>query len=180
MYHRPSPSLFHVREQVARQSRKVTGMRVTYRVLAYAVAVLVMVQAAAIAWAVAGFTHWIADGGVADKGLMESEESPFSEALGFMVHGMNGMMVIPVVGLLLLIVSFLAKVPGGIKWAGITVGLIVVQVLLGMFLHDTPSLGFLHGLNALLLFGAAVVTGRRAGAGRAVLPRDQAPEHAAA
>jgi hypothetical protein len=155
-------------------------MRATYRVLAYAVAVLVMVQAAAIAWAVAGFTHWIAAGGVADKGLMESEESPFSEALGFMVHGMNGMMVIPAVGLLLLVVSFLAKVPGGVTWAATTFGLIVVQVLLGMFLHDTPSLGFLHGLNALLLFTAAVMAARRAGSSRSALPHEQAPEHAAA
>lgn len=154
-------------------------MRATYRVLAYAIAVLVLVQAATIAWAMAGLTHWIAGGGVADKALMESEDAPFGEVLGFMIHGMSGMMVIPVVGLLLLIVSFLARVPGGVVWAALTVGLIVVQALLGLMLHGTPSLGFLHGLNALLLFGTAVLAGRRARQ-TGLLPRAQAPEHVSA
>lgn len=137
-------------------------MRTTYRVLAYAVAVLVAVQAAAIAWAVAGMGRWIDGGGVADASTMESSTPPFSEALGFMVHGMNGMMVIPAVGLLLLIASFLAHVPGGVRWAALTAALIALQVVLGFSLHAIPTLGFLHGVNALLVFGAALAAGRRA------------------
>ncbi len=34
-----------------------------------------------------------------------------------MLHGMNGMMVIPVVALLLLVISFFAKIPRGVAWA---------------------------------------------------------------
>ena len=36
------------------------------------------------------------------------------------------------------------------------------QVLLGFPLHDLPSPGFLHGVNALLVFIAAVAAGRPA------------------
>ena len=67
-----------------------------------------------------------------------------------------------VVALLLLISSFFAKVPGGVKWAGLVVLLVVVQVNLGFAGHDIPALGGLHGLNALLLFAAALYTARRA------------------
>ena len=42
-------------------------MRATYRVLAYLLALEVVVQAAAIAWAVFGLTAWIEGGGVLDK-----------------------------------------------------------------------------------------------------------------
>ena len=38
-----------------------------------------------------------------------------------------------------------------------TLGLVVLQVLLGLFGHAVPLLGALHGLNALLLFGVAVM-----------------------
>jgi hypothetical protein len=39
----------------------------------------------------------------------------------------------------------------------ITFGLIIVQVALGIFAHSAPALGILHGPNALVLFGAAVM-----------------------
>jgi hypothetical protein len=41
-------------------------------------------------------------------------------------------------------------------WAGVTFGLTVVQVLLGEFGRGLP-LGALHGINALLIFGVAVM-----------------------
>ena len=82
-----------------------------------------------------------------------------------MVHGINGMIILPLLGLALLIVSFFARVPGGVKLAGAVLGLIVLQVLLGLFGHGAPILGALHGLNALALFSAAVLTSRRARAG---------------
>jgi heme A synthase len=63
--------------------------------------------------------------------------------------------------LILLIVSFFARIPGGVRWATIVLVLVVVQVLLGMFLHGTTWLGMLHGINALALFGVAVGTARR-------------------
>lgn len=137
-------------------------MRAAYRVLAYLVAALVVVQAAAIAWALSGLTSWVADGGTLDAAAMESEDVLFDEVAGFIVHGVNGMMLIPLVALVLLIVSFFAKVPRGVAWAGGVLGLVVVQVLLGMFSSGLPLAGLLHGANALVLFVAALQAGRLA------------------
>jgi len=136
-------------------------MRSVYRVLAYLIAALVVVQAAAIAFAVFGLTKWVDDGGTLNKAAMESEDTDFTGVVGFMIHGMNGMMLIPLVALVLLIVSFFAKMPGAVKWAAFVLLSVVVQVLLGMFGHDAPALGALHGLNALILFGLAVTAGMR-------------------
>ena len=136
-------------------------MRTVYRVLAWIVAVEVLLQAAAISYAIFGFGRWIEQGGVMDKSVLESQASIFPEEVGFMVHGLNGTMVVPVVALLFLIVSFFAKVPGGVALAGAVVGLVVLQVLLGLFGHGIPGLGLLHGANALALFSVAVVAARR-------------------
>jgi hypothetical protein len=137
-------------------------MRSAYRVLAFLVAGLVVVQAAAIVYAVAGLGHWVDEGGTLDKAAFESEDLEFDGVVGFMIHGMNGMMLIPLVALILLIVSFFAKVPGGVGRAALILGLVVLQVALGIFGHDVPALGALHGINALLLFGTAIMTGIRA------------------
>jgi len=137
-------------------------MRTAYRVLAWIVAVEVLLQAAAISYAIFGFGKWIEQGGVMDKSVLESQASVFPEEVGFMVHGLNGMMVVPVVALLFLVVSFFAKVPRGVALAGAVAGLVVLQVLLGMFGHGIPGLGLLHGANALALFATAVVAARRA------------------
>jgi hypothetical protein len=48
-------------------------------------------------------------------------------------------------------------VPAARQWAGIVVGLTVLQVGLAILAFAVaPVIGALHGLNALLLFGAAV------------------------
>src|SRR6185503_16189222 len=149
-------------------------MRTAYRVLAWIVAVEVLLQAAAISYAIFGFGKWIEQGGVMDKSVLESQASVFPEEVGFMVHGLNGMMVVPVVALLFLVVSFFAKVPRGVALAGAVAGLVVLQVLLGMFGHGIPGLGLLHGANALALFAAGVVAARRAA--QSVEPADVVAE----
>jgi Family of unknown function (DUF6220) len=136
-------------------------MRTVYKVLAYLVAAEVAVQAMAMVFAIAGLGKWVQDGGVLDKAAMESEDSPFPEVVGFMIHGINGMMIIPAIALLLLISSFFARIPGGVRWAVLVFVLVVVQVNLGMFGHEVPAVGALHGLNALALFGAAIYTAGR-------------------
>lgn len=138
-------------------------MRTAYKILAYLIALEVMVQASMIAFAVFGLGLWIEDGGVLDKAAMESQDLDFTGVVGFMVHGINGMMIIPLLTLIFFIVSFFAKVPGGVKTAAILLLLVVVQVMLGMFGHGAPYLGILHGLNALVIFGTAVYAGQRAG-----------------
>ena len=137
-------------------------MRSAYRVIAYLIALGVVVQAASMVYAVAGLGIWVDGGGVLDKEAFESEDLEFTGVGGFMVHGLNGMMVIPALALILLIVSFFAKVPGGVQWAGLVLLTVVVQVGLGLFGHENAIFGLLHGINALLLFSLAYLTGKRA------------------
>ena len=137
-------------------------MRTVYRVLAYAVAVEVVVQAMAMVYGVAGLGKWVEDGGVFDKSVMESEENPFPEVVGLIIHGINGMLVIPLIALALLVVSFFVRIPGAAKWAGLVFLLVALQITLGLSGHAVPAIGALHGLNALVLFSTAVVTARRA------------------
>lgn len=126
-------------------------MKQTYRALAGLVALGVLVQAAAIAF---GWFEAIRD---VENGLVIDEN--FELPLGLSLHGMVGFYGIPALALILLIVSFLAAkdVPGARKWAGIVFGLTVLQVALAIFAFAVAAvIGALHGLNALLLFAAAV------------------------
>jgi hypothetical protein len=136
-------------------------MRTAYKVLAYLVAVEVVIQAMAMVWAVAGLGKWVTDGGVLDKATMESGGKPFPEITGLIVHGINGTFVIPGIALIMLILSFFLRLRGAIKWAAIVFVLSVVQGQLGFLGHEVPVVGALHGLNALALFLGAVYAGRR-------------------
>jgi hypothetical protein len=134
-------------------------MRGVYRFFAGLIALEVLVQAAAIAYAVFGLGYWIdqGKGHSLDKAALDNNQSlGFHGEGGFALHGMNGMMIIPIIALLFLIVSFFAKVPGGVKWAALTFLFVVIQVMLGLFAHSVPALGILHGPNAIIVFGLAV------------------------
>jgi hypothetical protein len=151
-------------------------MRAAYKYLAYAIDALILLQAAAIAWAVFGMDHWIdaGDGHSIDKSAIDSGKSLFPEEAGFAIHGISGTMLIPLVGLVLLVISFFAKVPEGPKWAGMVFGGIVVQVLLGLFAHSLPILGFFHGFWALLLFWLAWRTAKQADVAAVATPEASA------
>ena len=137
-------------------------MRTALRVLFYLLALEVLVQGAAIGYALAGMGHWVdEDGGVVNKALFDSDNPDFPGVGGFMTHGMNGMMVIPVLVLVLLIVSFFAKVAGATKTAGILLGLVVLQVVLGIASHSVPYLIMLHVPNAFLIFSLAALAAHR-------------------
>ena len=101
-------------------------MKLTYRVLAGLIALGVLVQAAAVAF---GWFQVIRD---VENGLVFDESSECNP--GQIVHLYGGLYVIPALGLILLIVSFLAAktVPGARKWGGIVFGLIVLQVALAI------------------------------------------------
>jgi hypothetical protein len=137
-------------------------MRNAYRILATIIAVEVVIQAMAMVFAVAGLGIWVDEGGVYDKATAEDDSVTFTGVGGFIVHGINGMMIIPLLGLVLLIVAFFAKVPGGVKWAAIVLGAIVLQVFLGIFGHESAYVGMLHGLNAFVLLGSAGMAARAA------------------
>lgn len=140
-------------------------MRTAYKVFAWLVALGVVVQAASMVYAVAGLGIWVdKEGGVFDKASGEAMfegDITFTGVSGFVVHGMNGMTIIPALALILLIVSFFAKVPGGIAWAAYVLVAVAVQITLGLFGHEAAIWGMLHGINALILFSLAVYAGLR-------------------
>lgn len=153
-------------------------MRVVYRVLAFLIAIEVAIQAALMVFAVAGLGIWVQEGGVLDKATMESDEAAFPEAIGFFLHAMNGMYLIPLLALLLLIASFFAKVHRSVVYALIVLVLVALQIFLGLWGHEAAIFGLLHGLNALLLFSVAFRAGFRAG--RPDIQPSMTTEHATA
>lgn len=137
-------------------------MKAVYRVLAYLVAVEVLVQGMAIAYAIAGLGNWVEnDGGVVNKALFDNDDAKFGGLTGFIIHGMNGTMFIPLLVLILLVVSFFTKLPGATKRAALLVGLVILQVFLGIFSHEIPQVVMLHVLNAFAIFLIALQTGNR-------------------
>ncbi len=137
-------------------------MKSGYRILAYLIAVEVVVQATVISFAVFGLFRWIKGGGILDKATLASQSGGYPGAVGFAVHYVNGQMVIPLLAVLLLVVSFFANVPKGVTRAATVLVLVVVQVLLGIVGKGAEGLGAAHGVVALVLFGVAVHTGRQA------------------
>lgn len=145
-----------------------------YRFLAAMIAVLVVVQAGAIAWAFFGMTQWINDeGGVVNKELLDCTDcdQEFTAEWGFAIHMFfNGLVLIPLTSLILLIVSFFAKVPKGVTLAAVIFGLVLLQVFVLPALSREVGSGFgaLHGVNALILMGVAIMASQRAAAAIAV------------
>ena len=140
-------------------------MRKTFSVLAYLIAAEVVVQAMAIAYAIAGLGYWVAEeDGVLNKQVMESDDVTFTGVAGFMIHGINGMMIVPLLAILLLVFSFFAKMKGATRNAAIVLGLVVLQVVLGILTHSIPGSAALHALNAFAILVVALTTARRAGA----------------
>jgi hypothetical protein len=133
-------------------------MRTVYRVLAYAIAALVAVQAAVIGYQVFTQLHWIAEGGTLDAAAFETG-APGTGAMIF--HALNGGVVL-LVALALLIVSFFAKIPHGVRWAVIVLVCTVVQIALGTLWRLLAPIGAVHGAVALVLFGVAVMAAMRA------------------
>jgi hypothetical protein len=136
-------------------------MRKIYSVIAWIVAGGVVVQAAAMAFGVGGMVHFVQEGGVVDKALIESRQVTYTGELGFFIHAIVGGVVIPLVAVALLIVAFFVKVRGARLWAAIVLGLVVLQVTLGFSLRDIPYLGLIHGANALAVLLAAVFAALR-------------------
>jgi hypothetical protein len=140
-------------------------MRKTYLVLARIIAIEVVIQAMAIAFAFAGVFKWIDDGATLDSSVIDSwDENPptFQGAIGHFIHVMNGQFLIPLIALILLVVSFFAKVPRGVMFATVLVVAIAIQIVLGLTSHSAPWLAGIHGLNAFIIFGAALEAAKAA------------------
>ena len=129
-------------------------MRATYRILALIIAASVVVQAAFIAGAWFQVLNDAESGAVFDK---NSERN-----WGHVAHGDVGIMLIPILAIALLILSFFARIPGGVKWAAITFGVVVLQIALAFLGFFVPGLGVLHGVNAFALAAVASIAARKA------------------
>jgi heme A synthase len=135
-----------------------------YRVLASLIALEVVIQAAAIAFGMAGLGHWVYDEGhVATRATFEEGGPPYTGDAGFELHGTNGALLIPILGLAFLVVGFLTRkrVPRGLTWSAIVFGLVAMQVALGFLTLQVYWLGAAHGVNALVLFAAAAYAALR-------------------
>jgi hypothetical protein len=126
-------------------------MKVAYRVLAGLVQVIVVLQAAFIAYGLFGLGHWVDQGNDLTKGAMESDTSKITGGTGLEAHGL-GAIAIVVVALALVVVAFFAKIDGGVRWAALIVGDVVLQWVLAFAGFGVPIIGALHGLNAFVLF----------------------------
>jgi hypothetical protein len=136
-------------------------MRKVYSAIAWIIAGGVVVQAASMAFGFGGMVHYVQDGGVIDKAIIESHQATFTGDLGFPIHGIVGGTVIPLAALALLIVAFFVKARGARLWAVIVLGLVALQITLGYSITDMPYLGLIHGANALAVLLAAVYTALR-------------------
>jgi heme A synthase len=132
-------------------------MRKVYSALAWIIAGGVVVQAAAIAFAFGGMLNRVSEGDVVDKAVLESGGAGGTGELGFVIHGVVGGIVMPLLAIALLVVSFFVRARGAKLWAAITLGLIALQVTLGYSITDVPYLGLIHGANALAVVVAAVM-----------------------
>jgi hypothetical protein len=133
----------------------VVSMRTAYRVLAVAIAALVVIQAAVIAVGMFGLVAFVQGGGTVDLGALESGDG-IPNGWGFIAHGIVGTIVIPLVAIALVVVSFFTHVPGAVRWALIVFGVVVLQVVLAFLSLTVSGLGLLHGANALVVLGTSM------------------------
>lgn len=129
-------------------------MKLTYRVLAMLIAVGVVLQAATIAYAWFDVIKDLDGGAVIDEN--------FEGNAGHALHGILGLMVIPALAIVLLIISFFAKVRGGVKWAALVLLTAVLQIVLAFVSFGVAAVGALHGINALVMLAVAGTAARRA------------------
>ena len=125
-----------------------------YRGIALVIAAGVLLQAAFIAFA------WFEVINAVDSGTTINED--YEGNAGHAGHGIVGMTVMPVLGLALLITSLFTKTVGASKRAGMVFGAIVLQVVLAFVSFGVPAIGFLHGINAFVVLGAALYASRLA------------------
>jgi heme A synthase len=136
-----------------------------YRVFAALVAAGVVVQAALIAYGIAGLSHWIYDDrNTATRATFDEHSTiDYGGKTGFELHGELGALWLPLLALAFLVVAFLTRrsVEHGVRWAGIALGLMVLQAALGFATLAVPGLAVLHAANALALFSTAAYAATR-------------------
>jgi hypothetical protein len=134
-------------------------MKATYRVLAISIAVLVLVQAAGIAFGTFGILRFVEDGEDYTKTIAEDRTA--TGALGQNIHSF-GAIAIALLAIILLVLSFFSKIEGGVKWASIVFLVVLLQWVLAIVAFSAPVVGMLHGINAFVIFGTAMMAAQNA------------------
>lgn len=129
-----------------------------YKTLLYVIALDVVVQAAAIGYAIFSVGRYLEAGGVLTK------DTDVGSA-GFAVHWLNAYVLVLLV-LALVVTAILSQNRVAIKWAGVIFAALVIQFLMGMFSTDATWLGWFHGAGGFVIFTACTYTAWVA------LPRD--------
>ena len=136
-----------------------------YRVFASLVALGVVIQAALIAYGIAGLGHWIYDErNTATRATFEEGSTvDYGGKVGFDLHGELGALWLPLLALAFLIVAILTRrsVDHGLRTAGIVLALMILQAVLGFATLAVPQLAVLHAVNALALFSTAAYAATR-------------------
>lgn len=137
-------------------------MRSTYRVLALLIAALVAVQAAAIALWVFGLLNWVdEEKNSLTPQIADDRLEGVTGAVGISIHSF-GALAVALVAIVLLIISFFAKIPGGVKWALFVFLAVLVQWVVAIAAFGIPGLGAVHGANAILIAWLALRAAKQA------------------
>lgn len=137
-------------------------MKQTYRILNYLMSLEVLIQAAVITWFSFGVSKYAEKNGAITHDLLE--DGSFGGSAGLTAHAINGYMIIPFIALVLLVVSFFARVRNGVKFAAITLVLVVIQAnVLPALAERAPAVGLLHGVVALAILTVTIIAARKAG-----------------
>jgi hypothetical protein len=144
----------------------------TYRVVAMLICLMVLVQAAGIAFGTFGILKFVEDGKDYTKTI--SEDRTATGALGQNIHSF-GAIIIALLAIILLILAFFSKIDGGVKWAGIVFGLVLLQWVLAIIAFSAPVVGLLHGINAFAVFGTALEAAQNAKRSMGAQPATTAP-----
>jgi len=134
-------------------------MKATYRALAGLICLLVLVQAAAIAFGTFGILNFVEDNDYT-KSIAEDRTAD-AGGVGQNIHSF-GAIAIALVAIILLIVSFFAKIDGGVKWAGFVFLAVLLQWIFAIVAFSAPAVGMLHGINAFVIFGISMTAMQRA------------------
>ena len=122
-------------------------MRTFYAVWSWILFALIIVQVG-----LSGYGAFYAANKLQDEGSTIDEDAFFE---GFGAHAAVGYIVI-LAGLIFLVIGLIA---GFGRWRlgmhGTLFGLLIVQLLLAWFGYEAPVIGFLHPVNALLIFALA-------------------------
>jgi len=130
-------------------------MTSAYRAVAHTIAGCVLLQATFIAWAMFGLRHDLDDGATVTK--------DYDGNAGWVLHGVFGSLIIPLLAIALLVVALRLKRPDATRFAAILLGMVIVQAVLGYVGEAAPIVGALHGALALGIMGISVIAGTRIG-----------------